>query len=478
MTSALAFLGRRDRGVLVLVLFLLLGLPLVTTRIYASDEIKYFAYLHSLSFDGDLDFSNDYQHWIALYQKSDPAKAASLATLLKRDPATNLPINEAPIGTALFWAPAFALAHLGVLAARALGARVAADGYSPPYIAAVCYASYLYGWAGLLLIYGLLRRFFDRFVAVLAVLTIWVGTSAFFYMVIAPPWSHAVSLFTVALFTTVWLRTGRPGGRSAGGWALLGLCAGLMMLVREQDALFLSLPAVESLYRLWHLRQPAGAVPARPAAVLRGLVGGWALLLAVALLTFTPQLIAYQVLGGRLAPSSTVGEKLNWLAPHALDVLLAPDYGLLPWAPVVVPALIGLLLLARRDRELAVALAVACLAQVLVAGAFSTWQGKSSFGQRRFVNCTVVFALGLAAVIGWAQERGVRRPLLAVLAGVFMAWEGGLVMQYALWSSDQRQVGLQWPAVLGDQLRLVTQVPDLVRRFLVNRASFYKGGAR
>ena len=65
--------------------------------------------------------------------------------MLKPNPVTGLPINEAPIGTALLWAPAFGLAHLGVLLARALGARVAADGYSQPYIAAVCYASYLYG---------------------------------------------------------------------------------------------------------------------------------------------------------------------------------------------------------------------------------------------------------------------------------------------------------------------------------------------
>src|SRR5687768_13528223 len=101
MTAALALL-RRDRGLLVLLVVLLLGLPAVTTRIYASDEIKYFAYLHSLSFDGDLDFTNDYQHWI-----DQGRKFAHISTLLKFNPDTGLPINEAPIGTGLLWAPAF-----------------------------------------------------------------------------------------------------------------------------------------------------------------------------------------------------------------------------------------------------------------------------------------------------------------------------------------------------------------------------------
>jgi hypothetical protein len=471
MTAALAPL-RRDRGLLALLVVMLLGIPFVTARIYASDEVKYFAYLHSLSFDHDLDFTNDYHYWL------DVRKYADIASLLKPNPATGLPINEAPIGTALLWAPAFALAHGGVLAARALGARVAADGYSQPYIAAVCYASYFYGWAGLLLAYGLLRRFCDQFLAALATLTIWLGTSAFFYMIIAPPWSHAASLFTVALFTTVWFRTRAPEGRTWRQWALLGFCAGLMMMVREQDALFLLLPAVETLFRLARLwRGSAGAALAAIWPAQRRLAGGWALMLGVALVTFTPQLIAYWVLGGRLGPSSTVGEKLNWLSPHALDVLLSPQYGIVPWAPVVVPALIGLALLARRDRELALALLIAFAAQMFAAGAYSTWQGKSSFGQRRFVNCTLLFIVGLGALLQWARARGTRPALLTAMAAVFVAWEGGLLLQYAqLWDSARKQAGLQWPGVLADQARAYGRLPELAWRYVFDRKSLVNRG--
>ena len=51
------------RELVAVVLGFLLTLPLVTTRIYASDEVQYFAWLRSLAFDRDVDFENEYQHF-------------------------------------------------------------------------------------------------------------------------------------------------------------------------------------------------------------------------------------------------------------------------------------------------------------------------------------------------------------------------------------------------------------------------------
>ena len=136
-----------DRGRLALLFLFVAFFPLVTHRIYASDEIQYFSYTHSLFFDRDLDFSNQYLYFCNV----DKVKFADFCRDLygKREPATGLPINVAPIGTGLFWMPPFALAHAGVLAARALGATVKADGFSAPYIFAITWASYAYGCIGL-----------------------------------------------------------------------------------------------------------------------------------------------------------------------------------------------------------------------------------------------------------------------------------------------------------------------------------------
>ena len=50
--------GRAGVG-LPLVLVFILSLPAVTQRLYAADEIEYFAYLRSLWFDQDLSFENE-----------------------------------------------------------------------------------------------------------------------------------------------------------------------------------------------------------------------------------------------------------------------------------------------------------------------------------------------------------------------------------------------------------------------------------
>ena len=51
----------RASPLVVPVLVFLLSLPAVTVRLYASDEIEYFAYLRSVWFDHDLSFDNEYR---------------------------------------------------------------------------------------------------------------------------------------------------------------------------------------------------------------------------------------------------------------------------------------------------------------------------------------------------------------------------------------------------------------------------------
>ncbi len=459
---------RHDWALRALLLLFVVVAPFVTQRIYASDEIQYFAYTHSLFFDGDLDFSNEYLH----FYNSDRQKFAQIYTDLykKHEPLTDLPINVAPVGTGLLWLPAYGLAHLYTLAAQAFGSNVTADGYSQPYISAVCLSSYLYGCVGLLLCYLLARRLFGRRLSALVVATVWLATPLVFYTVVAPPWSHATSLFTVTLFIWYWQCTRSPGGRSFGEWALLGALGGLMMLVREQDALFLAIPVVEEAGRwLAGRRRSEGRTMH---AMLRPAIGLAAMGVAAAVV-FIPQLLAYRVITGRFSPSKVVAGKFNLSAPNALNVLFSPEHGLVPWTPIALLGLLGLLLLWRRDRTMSVGFAVAFLLQVYIAGSFLTWQSAGSFGQRRFINSTAIFVMGLAALLMWALERGVPRWLVLGAAALFVLWNGGLLMQYALWCSPQRQ-GLDWAVVLRGQVELPGKAVGLLWDYVTNRQVFYR----
>jgi len=458
---------RVDPGWVALIILFLISLPLVLPRLYASDSVKYFSYLHSLIFDGDLDFTNEYTYFMELNPQ------AISEGILKRDTTTDLPLNDAPVGTALLWAPAYLLTHGGVLLANALGAPIAADGLSRPYLQAVCYTSTAYAFAGLLLSYRLCRRFFSPFASALSVALIWLATPAFFYSHANPPWSHSASLFAVALFVNVWYSTRKK--RTPAQFFLLGLLGGLVALVREQDGLLLLLPALEGLLAYIHiLRSPAQDLQTSRGAALLALLGRHALLLGGVILAFSPQLAVYRVLNGRFAPNPAVSGKFTWWSPHFFQVLGDPHYGLLVWSPLTILALTGLFLLLRRDRLLVAALGLAFLAQVYIVGSFLTWQGLGSFGLRRFINCTIIFALGLAALITWAREKRVPAWALVVLGGLFVAWNAGLMANWVLYPED-RQAGLVWEH-LPQRIfwEIPRQGPDFVRRLLFERRGLFE----
>src|SRR5215216_1125932 len=127
---------QRNRGQMLIIALFLLLLPFSLRRIYATDEVQYYAYLRSVYFDHDLDFRNEYEHFAQIGERQQPPDPAVRNALLHIDaqnpnPSTGKLRNVAPIGSAIMWAPGFVLADLGVRTANALGAQIAADGYSP-----------------------------------------------------------------------------------------------------------------------------------------------------------------------------------------------------------------------------------------------------------------------------------------------------------------------------------------------------------
>ena len=100
--------------------------------------------------------------------------------------------------------------------------------------------------------------------------------------------------------------------------------------------------------------------------------------------------------------------------PLAAAHPLSPFRGLLPWMPVALPALIGLLLLARKNPYLVVPLFVVLLLALYVNASTRDWFGGGGYGPRRFTSELPIWALGYTA-------------LLAALAPRLRVWVGGLL---------------------------------------------------
>ena len=382
---------------------------------------------------------------------------------------TGYRLNDAPIGTAVLWAPFYVVADGIVIAGRALGSSVPRNGYSRPYVLAVCLASLFWGLAGLALTYRLCRAHVSREAARWAVLALWFASPLVFYLYITPAMSHASSLFAVALFLWLWHRTRFE--RSVGQWVILGASAGLMVLVRELNWLALVVIGVDELHRLVTAGRPEGGGVLTTLA--RRSSGYLAFGLAVAVVV-APQFYVYRTLNGTFGPTPFVVEKFSALPVYTIDVLFSGFHGLFSWHPVTLVGVTGLVVLWLRSPVVALALGGFFVAQVLVVGSYDTWWGGASFGARRFVNCIPVFALGLASLFEWLRLRsGVTRYARVTVVGLLVLWNFGLAIQYSI-GLIPRDAPVQMSRIVRNQfVEVPPRVAQIALRFAFDRSSFY-----
>ncbi len=431
--------GSWDRGFLALTFIFVFSLAVLTPRLYSGDEIQYFSYLRSLWKDHDLRFTNEY-NWV--YSQSPVKQLAFKRAFIDRPNSTGYARNDAPIGCAILWAPFFGIADLYAKATP----RFADDGFSFPYILAICFASAFYGFLGFALQYRILRDFFPTWTSFWAVLTLWFGAHAVFYMYVTPPMSHATSIFTTSLFIYVWYRLREK--ESAASWILIGIIGGLAALVRWQDALFMLIPILDR--KPFRLKATS---------------------IAAAVIMFLPQLWVWWKLNGALNPYSTgnLKGKFFWEGKYLFDVLFSTYHGLLLWTPVIALCIIGFIYLVRTNK-LFWLLIVVFLAQFYFVICIDTWQGGAGFGLRYLISCTAIFTFGLAAFYSHTSNR-----LVPIISIFFIVWNLFMVIQVST-GLLPRDAHFQISTMLRNQfIEVPKRLGDITYRFFFDRSSFYKG---
>ncbi|HJR60818.1 MAG TPA: hypothetical protein VJ813_15520, partial [Vicinamibacterales bacterium] len=381
-----------------------------------SDGFYYFAYLRSIAFDRDVEFSNDYR-LLGLGDK---------AHLFVPTP-TGHAQSAWTIGPAIVWAPFFAAAHpiAGRLAAG--GADVSTNGISYPYKQAVCIAGLVYALLGCWFSYRLALLFFDPPVAAGAVAFTIAGSFMLWYIVKEPSMTHAPSMAGVAGFIWAWAAT--HGRRTRLQWALLGLLAGFIATIRWQNALFAILPAYESLVLL------AAAIRTRDRAQLTATIAAGAAFTACAVIGFLPQMLAWKAIYGSYLAVSPVGPEIRWWDPHLVDILWSSRNGLLSWSPVLYLGAIGLAVFAFARPWIGVPAVLAVTVMTYFNASIQDWWGSAGYGGRRFDGTIPLFALGVAAIAERAAAIARRHPLRVVAAG------GGLLVLWNLTLMSAAQDG-------------------------------------
>lgn len=371
----------------------------------SGDGLSYYAYLRSLVFDHDLDFTNEFTDY-------NPVRHATPDPNLKTE--VGKVGNPYAVGPAILWSPFVLMVHF---TAKISGQEV--TGYEQGYAAAIAFGTNVYALLGVVALHTLLRRFFDVGPALIAIAAVFWGTAAINYLYFEPAYGHIISAAWVMIFVATYQRY--RDTRTRRMLIYSGIAAGLMILTRWQSALFLLLPLLDTFNQLRSI-----SVNRTRLNIITPLL--WIGLLCAVI--FLPQLIVWHHLYGEWFTVPMGSSFIQWQPDIWWEILVSPRNGLFTWTPLVLVSLSGLPLLYRHDRLLTISLTGVFIAQWLLNASIVDWWGGAAFGGRRFIECSVIFALGIAALL---QQRRLRRiVVMGVIAGV--GWNIMLWTQYAVGS--------------------------------------------
>jgi hypothetical protein len=386
-------------------------------RIVFGDALHHYVQLRSVVFDRDVKFTNDY---LRLYGPG--AGQDSETDWIVKTNSTGHIRNLMPVGPAILWAPLFLLVTAGVWIADAMGAAYPLDGYGRLFQASAGFSGILAAGCAAWLAYLSAAALFSRRAAIWATVAVWLASSALYYSVISPTYSHAASMLAVSGFWLAFVRTRERTDPAR--YALLGALAGVAALMRWQDAILVAVP-------LWE------AFAARRTIGIDGAVARGAVAVAAAAVAFAPQSIVWQRLYGHPLTIPQGAAFMKWGSPALWRILVSDNHGLFSWTPVILLAMTGLVFLLRREPRLGIPLAGFWIASWYVNASVADWWAGEAFGARRFVGCFPIFVLGAAALF----ERWRDRPrLLAAVALIFIALNGLLLVQYQTFMHGLRAV--------------------------------------
>ena len=449
-----------DKYEKILAVLFLVSLPLINPWV-RGDGVGYYAFARSMYFEHRLDFEPDWLNANSSFRlgRVDPAGRILPAQIT----STGHLDNHFAVGPAILWVPFLVAADLAVKIDHLFGGQVAENGFSLPYLLAMALGTAIYGFLALLLSYRLAKKYLPAHWAFLGTLGIWLASSLPVYMYFNPSWSHAHSAFAVALFYWYWDRT--RDQRNLGQWLMLGLISGLMMDVYYINGVLLAVPLIESLIQYGQdLRSR------KMAAMGRLFLLNLAYIITV-LAAFFPTLLSKKIIyGGYLS----FGYPVHWFfsSPAILKVAFSSEHGLFSWTPIVLLAVIGMVLVGKRDRLLAISCVTGFAFYLYAIGCYEDWAGISSFGSRFFVSLTPIFVVGLAAwldaaagLLGEARAKVVAAGLVAILG----LWNAGLIFQWGTHLIPARGP-ISWPDAAYNQVAVVpARAVRTVEAYLLHR---------
>jgi hypothetical protein len=355
--------------------------------------------------DGDLDFTNDFS--LSLRQ---PNQAASHHHFQTPVTAASRPDNNYTVGLPLLVTPIY-------LAGNILFAPFYAATAFPLFLDQMIYsyASLFLGLLGMWLTYRFVAEYFSERESLLATISFWLCSPLIYYFSREPFMSHLASVFAVSLLLCIWKI---PALTTPIRTFLIGMAAGIVAMVRQQDIVILVIPAGVALAEgalKWPCKKLLTSV------FLTG-IGFF--------ITFAIQMMVWYSVRGSFLTYSYRGQSFDYVfSPKIIPVLFSSNHGLLSWHPLIMLCILGWFQFRRLNVTMS-RMAMACFVlQLYVIASWCSWWMGTSFGNRGFLGLTPIFVLGLAAFYSNLAQTWTRRLFVSAVAVLFV-WNVTLMLAY------------------------------------------------
>src|ERR1043165_2929594 len=354
------------------------------TLVGGGDSFGYYVYLPSIFIYNDLNHLRN-----TIYARNVEAEIHADSTKPIENVGevyffkTGTPVIKYTCGIAILESPAFFTAHL---IARLF--KLPATGFSSVYIISIFIWTLLFGILGLLLLSKVLAHYFSDIVIALTILSIGLATNLYHFSVYLTGMSH-VYLFT--LYATLLYATIRYHRTfSMRDATVLGLSAGMITLIRPNEVICILIPLLYNISSIQSL-----VVKVQKLLTQKSLY--------VAMLCFAlcvlPQLAYWLYATGHLVYYSYGAETFNFKDPHILGGLFGYQNGWLPFAPIMILALIGLLPMAFSRKEFLLPVLTVLPIHIYVIYSWWCWRYVNGIGSRPMIEMSAILAIPLACFI-------------------------------------------------------------------------------
>lgn len=347
-----------------------------------SDAAGYYAYLPAFFLYGDFGFKNISTYLPDYKSLNFPA--------IQQNINTTRNFNKYPMGVSILLLPFFILATL-----VSVITKLPLSGYTNIYQYTMGLAGTFYLILGLFFLKKLYLKYFSRDVVFLTLIGLVFATNLYHYATYDGLMSHIFSfcLLAIYLFTFDKWRNKVTLINSL----IIGLCLGLMFLVRNVNILWIILLFVN----------------------LRNNFKYFPMILSMIFITVLPQLLYWQYAFGSWLIFSYQGEYFNFLKPSLYGVLLSPRKGLFFWSPVFFLGLLGIKNLSKKIKYLPW-LIIIILINVYLISAWHDWSFGASFGHRAFIDIYPALGLFLAASFEKAYKNSLFKKIVLFLLTIFI----------------------------------------------------------